>query len=119
VDDETVFGHVTGMVVCPECGADVDVELNKRTRCQCGAHFLMRYTHSNHSARSEKVMKYLRDYTTAHGYPPTLREIMVEVGLSTTSAVSYHLRQLENIGRIKRSPRASRAIRILEARSDT
>lgn len=55
----------------------------------------------------------IRDYTAAHGYAPTIREIAAGVGLRSTSNVAHHLRQLQADRVIERDPVRARAIRIL------
>lgn len=46
------------------------------------------------------------------GFPPTLRDIARHVGLSTASAVYYHLRVMEADGEVRRLPGLSRTIRL-------
>ena len=48
----------------------------------------------------------------ARGYPPSVREIAVAVGLSSTSAVHHHLQMLEREGYLERGAAQSRAIRL-------
>jgi repressor LexA len=47
------------------------------------------------------------------GYPPTLRQIGVEFGISSTNGVRSHLRALHKKGYIKRSAYTSRGIELL------
>ena len=60
------------------------------------------------------IYKFLKDFTSQKGYPPTVREICKAVGLKSTSSVHGHLKQLEKEGLIKRDPTKPRAIEILD-----
>jgi SOS-response transcriptional repressor LexA len=51
----------------------------------------------------------------SRGYPPTVREICREVGLSSPSSVHGRLRKLERAGCIKRTDKHSRAITLVSA----
>jgi len=48
-----------------------------------------------------------------HGYPPTVREIGEAVGLSSSSTVHAHLRNLEEKGLIMREAVLTRAIKVI------
>ncbi|MBS6509673.1 MAG: transcriptional repressor LexA [Paraclostridium bifermentans] len=51
------------------------------------------------------------------GYPPSVREICITVGLKSTATVHGHLNKLEELGYIKRNPTKPRAIEILRGRN--
>ena len=63
--------------------------------------------------RQEEVLRTLIRWMREHGYPPTMRELGHEVGLSSTRSVSDHLVRLEELGFIRRHRDQSRAIEIL------
>jgi repressor LexA len=63
--------------------------------------------------KQDRLLGYLRDYTTAHGWAPTIRETANGIGVKSTSTVSHHLSQLEKEGRIRRG-KGSRTITILD-----
>ena len=63
--------------------------------------------------RQEEVLRTLIRWMREHGYPPTMRELGHEVGLSSTRTVSDHLVRLEELGFIRRHRDQSRAIEIL------
>lgn len=44
--------------------------------------------------RRRRVLETIQDYTRIYGYPPSLREIGVLVGLKSVSSVAYQVRQL-------------------------
>lgn len=56
-----------------------------------------------------ELLDFLEAYDAKHGYMPSVREIMAERGLSSTSVVSGRLRRLESRGLIRRSEGKSRA----------
>jgi repressor LexA len=64
--------------------------------------------------RQEKVLAYLVDFVKKKGYPPSLREIAHYFQLRGPRAIKKHLDLLEQKGYIRRSPRRSRAIEILD-----
>lgn len=60
------------------------------------------------------ILEYIYDKVQEQGYPPTVREICVAVGLSSTSTVHGHLERLEKNGFIHRGVTKTRAIEITE-----
>jgi len=62
--------------------------------------------------RKLKIMHYIAATLRARGYPPSVREIALAVGLSSTSAVHHHLQMLEREGFLERGAAQSRAIRL-------
>jgi repressor LexA len=64
------------------------------------------------SPRQEHMIKYIREYSGENGYPPTIREIGKEVGISSTSVVNYNLDKLEKEGLIERNRTISRGIKL-------
>ena len=63
--------------------------------------------------RQQQILDFLQDHLSGSGYPPTLREIAAEFGLSGPRAAVKHLNALERKGFIRRSPGSSRGIEIL------
>ena len=45
--------------------------------------------------RRRSILNFQRDFVDSYGYPPSAREIADEVGLRSASAVTYHLKILE------------------------
>jgi repressor LexA len=62
--------------------------------------------------RKLKIMNFIAATLRARGYPPSVREIALAVGLSSTSAVHHHLLILEREGYLERGAAQSRAIRL-------
>jgi len=64
--------------------------------------------------KQQKILDFLKSGIKLHGYPPTVREICIAVGLSSTSTVHAHLETLERKGYIRRSAGKNRSTEILE-----
>jgi repressor LexA len=76
-------------------------------------------TMSQHiNPRQRQILDYLRDHARSHAYPPTVREIGLAVGLSSSSTVQNHLNTLESRGLIKRDPSKSRTVEIVDLRPE-
>lgn len=52
------------------------------------------------AGRPETVLAVIDDFTDEYGHPPSVRQLMERVGLSSPSATHYHLRKLVRAGRI-------------------
>lgn len=50
---------------------------------------------------SERIMDFIIKYMTENQYSPSVREIMVEMGLTSPNTVQYHLLKLSLEGKIK------------------
>jgi len=66
------------------------------------------------SERHKKILEVLEDYQVNVGYPPSIREIGKEAGISSTSVVNYYLDQLEDKGYIERDRKVSRGMRLIK-----
>ena len=66
------------------------------------------------SPRQQDILDYIKTHIRTKSYPPSVREIGQAVGLSSSSTVHAHLRQLEQNGYIHRDPTKPRAIEILQ-----
>jgi len=62
--------------------------------------------------RQRRVLEVIRDSVARRGYPPSMREIGEEVGLTSTSSVSHQLSTLERKGYLRRDPSRPRAIEV-------
>lgn len=65
--------------------------------------------------QEQRILECIRDFIQERGYPPTVRDIARELGISSTSVVDYHLKRLEQARWIERDPRSSRGIRLTAA----
>jgi repressor LexA len=60
--------------------------------------------------RQRRILGVIRDWAVKYGHAPSTREIGDAVGLASTSSVSRHLRQLEDLGFLRRGRTATRPI---------
>jgi repressor LexA len=67
------------------------------------------------TSTQKRVLSFLKNFLREKGYPPTLREIALQFGLKGPKAPQKTLLILEKKGFIKRDPRVSRAIEILDS----
>ncbi|HZB96956.1 MAG TPA: transcriptional repressor LexA [Candidatus Sulfotelmatobacter sp.] len=64
--------------------------------------------------RQKAILEFLRKHAQQHAYPPTVREIGLAVGLSSSSTVQNHLNTLEAKGYIRRDPTKSRTVEVTD-----
>jgi repressor LexA len=62
------------------------------------------------SQRQKRILQFIRDHQSEHGYPPTIREIGNAADISSTSVVDYNLRVLQREGLIRRDREVSRGL---------
>lgn len=60
--------------------------------------------------RQTAILEFISDHCRRSGYPPTVREIGLAVGLASPSTVHGHLAKLEAAGLIRRDPSKPRAM---------
>ncbi len=53
------------------------------------------------SSKQEQVLKFLVDFNTEHGFPPTIRELCHYFGFKSLNTAHFHLRSLEKKGYIQ------------------
>jgi repressor LexA len=66
------------------------------------------------SERQKKILELLATFQESVGYPPSIREICDQTGISSTSVVNYYLDQLVELGYIERDGKVSRGIRLVK-----
>ncbi|MFI3546963.1 transcriptional repressor LexA [Mammaliicoccus sciuri] len=64
--------------------------------------------------RQSEIYQFIKHIVQTKGYPPSVREIGLAVGLASSSTVHGHLSRLEEKGYIKRDPTKPRALEITE-----
>jgi repressor LexA len=64
--------------------------------------------------RQQEIFEFIKRYSDAHGYPPTVRDIGKAVGLASSSTVHAHLANLEKLGLLRRDPTKPRAMELLD-----
>jgi repressor LexA len=62
------------------------------------------------SDRQRKILEFIVKFVSQNEFPPTIREIGEEVGISSTSVVNYNLAKLEELGLITRRKEVSRGL---------
>jgi len=67
------------------------------------------------STRQQAIVEFIQRFTRDRHYPPTIREIGQDVGISSTSVVNYNLNILEREGFIERDREVSRGIKLVGA----
>ena len=67
----------------------------------------------NLTKRQEEILTYIKKYIVSHGYPPTVREIGKDLGVSSPATIHTHLNNLESKGFIKKEETKNRAIELL------
>ncbi len=66
------------------------------------------------TAKQQQILSCIKQSLKEKGYPPSVRELCISVGLSSTSTVHSHLNTLEKKGFIKRDPSKPRTIEVLD-----
>ena len=67
----------------------------------------------NLTKRQDEILKYIKEYIVSHGYPPTVREIGKDLGVSSPATIHTHLNKLVEKGFIKKDNSKNRAIELL------
>jgi repressor LexA len=65
------------------------------------------------SEKQRHIVKYIDNFLSRKGYPPSIRDIQKGCNISSTSVVDYNLNILESRGIISRHAEISRGIRLL------
>ena len=63
--------------------------------------------------RQDEILTYVKEYIVSHGYPPTVREIGKDLGVSSPATIHTHLNKLVEKGFIKKDGSKNRAIELL------
>ena len=66
------------------------------------------------SERQQAILDYIRKFLRENEYPPSIREIMHTLGISSTSVVNYNLNALVREGCITRRKELARGIRLVD-----
>lgn len=64
------------------------------------------------TARQRAILEFIERQASERGYPPSVREIGSEVGLTSPSTVHSHLATLQRAGYLRRDPSKPRAIEV-------
>jgi repressor LexA len=63
--------------------------------------------------RQRQILEVIERHVSEKGYPPSVREIGDEVGLTSPSSVHSQLRTLQRLGYLRRDPTKPRALEVL------
>ena len=62
------------------------------------------------TAKQQQIYNYIVEFTSKHGYPPSVREIGAAVGLKSPSTVHFHIKGLEEAGVLIKAEGKTRAL---------
>lgn len=65
-------------------------------------------------SKTDEVYNFIEEYVSINNYPPTVREICEKMKLDSTATAVYHLKKLENSGKIVRNGNKNRAIELTD-----
>ncbi len=68
--------------------------------------------------REQEILDFINEQVRKKGYPPSIREICVAVGLSSPSTVHTYLKKLEEKGLLVKDGSKTRAIRLTETEAE-
>ena len=66
------------------------------------------------SVKQRRIFEFINEFMVENPFPPTIRDIAHNGGISSTSVVDYNLRILEREGYISRTADVSRGIRLIK-----
>ncbi len=69
---------------------------------------------SNLTPKQQKICAFIRDFSRAYGYPPTVREIGDSVGVRSPSTVKFHLNNLRAAGVVQWEDGKPRSLTLTE-----
>ncbi len=64
--------------------------------------------------KQKLIYDFINDFQNKNGYPPTVRDICIGVGLRSTATVFTHLKNLEEKGVLNKSSSKNRAISVVK-----
>lgn len=66
------------------------------------------------SKRQQHILRFIHQHTLEHGFAPSIREISMATGITSTSVVNYNLERLITWGYLVKSRGKSRALGLTE-----
>ncbi len=66
------------------------------------------------SQRQQHILRFIHQHTLEHGFAPSIREISLATGITSTSVVNYNLERLITWGYLVKSRGKSRALGLTE-----
>lgn len=89
-----------------------------RDQDSTGEFFLAKGTNVSYSipmgvtSRQQQILTFISRFQRRHGFPPSLREICLELGLASPGSLLKHIRTLESLGLLEAAPGKKRAWRV-------
>lgn len=68
------------------------------------------------TARQAQVLDFIEEFTSSHGYPPTVREVAANFGFRSPRAAHDHMKALEKKGFMRSRAGRPRALAVLQSR---
>lgn len=65
------------------------------------------------SLRQQHILSYIQTFIQNNGYSPSIRDIQINLDISSTSVVAYNLKALEEKGKLERQDKISRGIKLV------
>ena len=65
--------------------------------------------------KQQRIYDFIQDFSSQHGYAPSVREIGAAVGLKSPSTVHFHLKGLEEAGMVTKAEGKARSISLTGA----
>ena len=66
--------------------------------------------------QTAKVLEFIENFMEKNSYPPSVRDMCSGLNISSTATIVYHLRKLENQGKLTRAKQRNRAIDIVSSK---
>ena len=63
--------------------------------------------------RQGEILNFIKEFIVSNGYPPTVREIGLALGLSSPATIHSHINKLVEKGFIKKDGSKNRALELL------
>lgn len=64
----------------------------------------------NITAKQQRILDYIAEFSATQGYPPAVRDICAGVGLSSPSTVHAHIKALRDLGFLNKEDHKTRAL---------
>lgn len=66
------------------------------------------------TTRQSQVLNFILDFSSQHGYPPTVREVAAHFGFRSPRAAHDHMKALQKKGFIQSAPGLPRALKVMD-----
>ena len=66
--------------------------------------------------QTTRVYEFIEEFIKKNSYPPSVRDMCAGLNISSTATIVYHLRKLEEQGKLKRDKQRNRAIELADSK---